>query len=451
MLWHRVAPATIFPKGNETLGIDGALTDNGDILVESVWGPQVQGHLNPDGNYQLANGIQGNLFQDCWLKVKMDERSNPFVDTLKATARQRAVQGSEIPRIRQLLTSRGINGSGIKVGILDAKEKNKETGEWQQSPHTKVVEQTINDPIWGVAPGARVEALGLPYDIESKDLPNDSYQAFANDMVARYQRVMGQRTQLLQDLIAKRDPALRVLNTTWGSNRNRFYQVALDALVGERNENGYYKYPLLRQTLLGPAHHGTDAQKAQAVINAVDSILDNSPLAKATHAQYVEATRQAASAGITLVVSAANEGAADLYGLSHTPGSQLSHFAESPYVISVAAANTRQMPGNRGAYTVAPFSSRGDGIKFNPTIAAPGMEMGISLPQGEIGHNLTVDGTSFSTPFVCGVIAMMLQRNPYLTFDQIKAKLQTTAVKSPNYGPADYGAGFLNTEAAVLS
>jgi subtilisin family serine protease len=129
----------------------------------------------------------------------------------------------------------------------------------------------------------------------------------------------------------------------------------------------------------------------------------------------------------------------------------MNEYAKSPYVIVTAAANTNQQPGNRVQYSIAPFSSRGDGVSVNPTLAAPGQEMGISMPQGSESHNLTADGTSFSTPFTCGVIALMLQRNPFLTFDQVKAKLQNTAVKSPYYGVADYGAGFLNAEAAVLS
>jgi hypothetical protein len=451
VVWRSVASVDIFPGGNLAFPMDADVLENGQIVTESLWGPQVQGTLNTDGNYQLLNGVQGNLFEKTWLKANLDRQINhPFVEALKAAERKRAVQGSEIPQIRQQLTSQGLNGQGLKIGILDAQDKDKKTEQWKQSPHTQLVKAIINDPIWGVAPGVQVEDLGLPFDNEKKDLPADSYQAFANELTGEYQRLMQDRVQQLTRVMGRRDPALRVLNATWGSTQSRMYHGWIKSLLSETNENGYPKYPALKQALLGPAINGTSAQQAQAVINAVDALLESSPLVKAAHQQYVEATRQAANAGIIIVSAASNEGERNIPGLSYQAGSQMDCFAESPYVITVAAANTQQQPGNRAAYTLAPFSSRGDGQTLNPTIAAPGMEMGVSMPQGKLGHNLVVNGTSFATPFTCGVIALMLQRNPYLTFDQVKGKLEATAVKSPNYGPADYGAGFLNPQAAVL-
>jgi hypothetical protein len=450
--WRSVASVDIFAGGTLAFPMDADVLENGQIVSESLWGPQVQGTLNTDGNYQLLNGVKGNLFERTWLKANLDRQTNhPFVEALKAAERKRAVQGSEIPQIRQQLTSQGLNGQGLKVGILDVQDKDKKTEQWKQSPHTQLVKAIINDPIWGVAPAAQVEDLGQPFDNEKKDLPADSYQAFANELTAGYQKLMQERVQQLNQVIAKRDPALRVLNATWGGTQSRMYHRWIKSMLQETNEDGYPKYPALKQAVLGPAINGTQAQQAQSVINAVDALLESSPLVNAAHQQYIEATRQAANAGIIIVSAASNEGEQNIPGLSYQAGSQMDCFTESPYVITVAAANTQQQPGNRAAYTLAPFSSRGDGQTLNPTIAAPGQEMGISIPQGKMGHNLVVNGTSFATPFTCGVIAMMLQRNPYLTFAQVKAKLEATAVKSPNYGTADYGAGFLNAQAAVLS
>ncbi|WP_373531698.1 S8 family serine peptidase [Vampirovibrio sp.] len=456
VLWRSVADAYIRPQGSQPnpeiyAPIIGSVLENGQIVADTLWGPQTQGVLNTDGNYQLRNGVQGNLFENAWLSVPLNERSNPFTEALKATERKRAVQGSEIPQIRQRLTRLGLNGQGLKIGILDAQVKDSKTQQWKSSPHTQLVKSTINDPVWGVAPGAQVEDLGLTFEPDEKDLPADSYQAFVNDLSSSYQKIMQDRTQQITTAIAKKDPSLRVLNATWGSTRSRMYHAAIHTILMQTNEDEYPKYPALRQSVLGPAMHGTTAQQFQTIINTVDAVLDNSPLVKAAHAQYVDATRQAANAGIIIVSAASNEGNGNIPGLSYQAGSQMSKFSESPYVITVAAADTRQQPGNRAAYKVSDFSSKGDGQAWNPTIAAPGQEMGISVPAGKMGHNLTVQGTSFATPFTCGVIALMLQRNPYLTFQQIKAKLEATAVKSPYYGPADYGAGFLNAEAAVLS
>lgn len=449
--WHSIAPVEIFPLGTKAASVSAELLDNGQIVTETVLGPQVQGQLDTLGNYQLMNGVRGNLFQDSWLNMKLPDSPNPFLNALKATERRRAVQGSEIPRIRQLLTHRGLTGAGIKIGILDGQRRAGPDNQWEQHPHTRVVGAIINDPIWGVAPGAQVEDFGRPYTDGPLKLAADNYQAFSNALVEDYKTMMQERIDLLNSLIAKRDPALRVLNATWGLSHSEIYGHAYHWVLLRQDENGYYKYPMLRQTLLGSALMGSKAEKMQAVVNAVDSILTQNPVAQAVKAQYTEATRRAAQAGLIVVAGAFNEGEFDIPGVSWKAGSQIGFFSESPYVITVAAANTRQQPGNRAAYKVADFSSRGDGYWMNPTIAAPGEEMGISLPQGHLGHNLVVQGTSYSTPFVCGVIAMMLQRNPWLTFEQVKARLQATAVKAPGYGPADYGAGFVNAEAAVLS
>jgi subtilisin family serine protease len=449
--WHSIARVGIFPTGIKTVPVSAELLDNGQLVTDTVLGPQVQGQLDTLGNYQLANGVRGNLFEDTWIKMSLSERTHPFMQALKVTERRRAVMGSEIPRIRQLLTTRGLTGAGIKIGILDGQLKDPETKTYKQHPHTRAVGAIINDPVWGVAPAAQVEDFGRPPSELSLKLATDNYQAFSNALAEGYKTLMQERVQLLDSLIVKRDPGLRVLNDTWGSSQSRLYLMAVSLVLEQKDDNGYFKYPNLRQTLLGPALSGSYAEQMQIVVDAVDTIFATNPLIQATKAQYVDATRRAAGAGLILVKAASNEGMFDLPGVSWKAGAQMDFFAESPYVITVAAANTRQQPGNRAAYKVAGFSSRGDGQSFNPTIAAPGREMGISLPQGEIGHNLVVDGTSFSTPFVCGVIAMMLQRNPWLTFEQVKAKLQATAVQAPGYGPADYGAGFVNAEAAVLS
>ncbi len=450
--WHSIAPAFIFPLGIKTTPVSAELLDNGQIVTETVLGPQVQGQLDTLGNYQLLNGVRGNLFENSWLSVNLSDASpNPFLSALRATERRRSVQGSEIPRIRELLTNRGLTGAGIKIGILDPKQKDPKTGTLMQSSHTRMVSAVINDPVWGVAPGAQVENVGGPEIEDDLKLATDSYEAFSNALVESYRVRMMDRIHLLDSLIARRDPALRVFNSTWGGAQDQVYLDTFSKVLLKRDENGYYKYPMLRQALLGPALTGSRAEKMQAVVNVVDTILANSPVVQATKAQYIDVTRRATKAGMILVGAAANEGEFDVPGVSWKAGAQMDFFTESPYVITVAAANTRQQPGNRAAYKVADFSSRGDRQGMNPTIAAPGEEMGFSLPHGEIAHNLVEQGTSAATPFVCGVIAMMLQRNPWLTFEQVKAKLQATAVQAPGYGPADYGAGFVNAEAAVLS
>jgi subtilase family protein len=72
---------------------------------------------------------------------------------------------------------------------------------------------------------------------------------------------------------------------------------------------------------------------------------------------------------------------------------------------------------------------------------------------GEIGLGskpyLALSGTSMAAPVVTGTVALMLQANPTLTPNLIKALLQYTAQQYPGYSVLRQGAGFLNTLGAV--
>jgi hypothetical protein len=62
---------------------------------------------------------------------------------------------------------------------------------------------------------------------------------------------------------------------------------------------------------------------------------------------------------------------------------------------------------------------------------------------------LTLSGTSMAAPVVSGTVALMLQANPSLTPNLVKALLQYTAQSYPGYSALRQGAGFLNTLGAV--
>ena len=179
------------------------------------------------------------------------------------------------------------------------------------------------------------------------------------------------------------------------------------------------------------------------------------------------AAKRAVDAGIVVVAAAGNLGkAADgspQYGAIGSPGN-------APWVITVGASSTNGTV-LRQDDTIAPFSSRGPTMydfEAKPDLVAPGFGT-ISLSEpGSLFYNtkssfllgglvttsytpyLTLSGTSMATPVVAGTVALMLQANPALTPNLVKAILQFTAQEYPNYDALTQGAGFLNARGAVV-
>jgi serine protease AprX len=119
---------------------------------------------------------------------------------------------------------------------------------------------------------------------------------------------------------------------------------------------------------------------------------------------------------------------------------------------------------------MAAFSSRGPGAVDHgakPDLVAPGVGLeSLSDPEsafytskakylleGTVAKSylpyLSLSGTSMASPVVSGTVALMLQANPALTPNQVKAILQYTSQVDPDYDPLTQGAGFLNARGAV--
>jgi serine protease AprX len=164
------------------------------------------------------------------------------------------------------------------------------------------------------------------------------------------------------------------------------------------------------------------------------------------------ASKIAHDAGLTVVFAAGNEG----------PGSNtLSPYCVAPWVICAAA-------GHKDGAQLADFSSRGvpgDSLQ-HPTLTAPGVDIAsarattgvvintffavdvIDLGADAVSY-AAASGTSMATPHVSGTVALMLEANPTLTPDQVKAALERTATPMPGYQPYEVGAGYLNAYEAV--
>ncbi len=174
--------------------------------------------------------------------------------------------------------------------------------------------------------------------------------------------------------------------------------------------------------------------------------------------------------GITVVAAAGNFGknrAGELqWGGITSPG-------VAPWVLTACAFSTMGTP-ETGDDTVARFSSSGPtAIDFTakPDICAPGVGIvSLSAPGSDLyrqgllasptwllGANplypyspyISLAGTSQATPFVTGTVAMMLQANPKLTPNLVKAILQYTASFKGDVSPLRQGAGFMNSIGAV--
>ena len=165
------------------------------------------------------------------------------------------------------------------------------------------------------------------------------------------------------------------------------------------------------------------------------------PLAAAAEALWFQ--------GLVVVTSAGNRGTGE-FAVDYAPGND-------PFVISVGAFSDNGTGKGKDDFLKG-WSSRGvshDGIA-KPEIVAPGWRLiapvGIDSelfrqnPERRAGtHYLELSGTSTAAPVVSGVVALMLEQDPSLTPDEVKARLLASADRL-----RDSQAGAVDAHDAVL-
>ena len=229
------------------------------------------------------------------------------------------------------------------------------------------------------------------------------------------------------------------------------------------------------------------ALKSKYNIRVINLSLGRPVFESYTQDPLCQAAEAAWRAGIVVVVAAGNDGRDDSlgtngYGTISAPGND-------PYVITVGAMNTVGTP-DRADDVMTTYSSKGptaiDHIA-KPDLMAPGNHV-ISLQSDgtlvkaypgnkplvsyynplktrEVSKEYyTLSGSSMAAPVVSAAAALLIQQNPELTPDQVKARLMTTAFKNlPLYTTVTdsdttfsmqsdvftVGAGYLDMQAAL--
>ncbi len=152
----------------------------------------------------------------------------------------------------------------------------------------------------------------------------------------------------------------------------------------------------------------------QAVLDGMDVINMSlgEPEIEPSRDLVVKAIQGATAAGVVAAIAAGNDFNDFGYGSVGSPG-------------SAAAAITAG--ASTGTNAMAYFSSSGPtplSLRLKPDVTAPGASILSSVPDGEYSE---LSGTSMASPHVAGAVALLVQRHPTWTPEQIKSALAQSA------------------------
>ena len=177
------------------------------------------------------------------------------------------------------------------------------------------------------------------------------------------------------------------------------------------DEKGYTSVNAVVKAIHHAADHGA------RIVNVSFEFVGRHP-AVLRAAQYLHAR------GGLLVVPSGNKGVRQDY-------------PDAPGLITVAATNQSDAHPN--------WSTHGSHV----TVSAPGQSLLLPDHKGQYGE---VSGTSYASPLVAGVLALMMAADPTATPDELRTALETSAqdLGEPGRDPL-FGAGRVDAAAAVAA
>lgn len=204
------------------------------------------------------------------------------------------------------------------------------------------------------------------------------------------------------------------------------------------NDNGISTYSAIHasfQWLLDPDNNPA-TQDAPDVVNASWGLPGSN---NKCNVEFDTDIRMLKAANIAVVFAGGNDGYAPATGVSP---------ANSAGVLSSGAVGS--------TLDIANFSSRGPSPCTSgifPTLVAPGDGIYTAdLTSGGSTNYAIVAGSSFATPHVAGVLALLAGKFPSLTVSDLEMSLTQTAQDLGDTGADNnYGVGLLNAKAALLA
>ncbi len=177
------------------------------------------------------------------------------------------------------------------------------------------------------------------------------------------------------------------------------------------------------------------------------------------------ATKALSDEGVIVVFSAGNSGEAAEHTIT-------GNFKKAPWIVTVGAGDK---DGNLAKFSSLGLKGHGGTVTIDgetmtwedrPTVVAPGVDIisvrastsslqalaatkDAKLPPAYAPYYSHMSGTSMAAPHVAGIVALMLEANPALTWREVKRILQDTATNMAGREAWEVGGGYVNADAAV--